>query len=95
MDCITVKNLFSFTVGVQGLLNGPGSSRVLDALSCYLSLILTICILTIAGRSDGVLDDLLHEVSRAKFVEIHTKLCGYKAFYTPGRSIFLDALYGI
>ena len=28
------------TAGVHGLLKGPGSSRVFEALSCYLSLIL-------------------------------------------------------
>ena len=34
------QSVKSITAGIQGLLKGPGSSRVLDALSCYLSLIL-------------------------------------------------------
>ena len=32
------RNLKSLTAGVQGPHKGPGSSRVFDAFSCYLSL---------------------------------------------------------
>ena len=35
------RSMKSFTTGVQDPFKGPGSSRVLDALSWYLSLILT------------------------------------------------------
>ena len=34
-----ITSATSLSAGVQGLLEGPSSSKVLDSLSCYLSLI--------------------------------------------------------